>query len=87
VVELIHPDSNPRFDIDVVFMANYSFSEGDVPVGSSDASLMTDFINFKIKSAQSFRYIYRDKVYTHVFIGMSAHTLYIYIYIYIIRER
>jgi hypothetical protein len=76
VVKLINPDSNPRFDIDVVFMANYSFSEGDVLV-DSDASLMTDFINLKIKSAQSFGCAYRDKVYTHVFIGMSAHTIYI----------
>jgi hypothetical protein len=67
VVELIHPDSNPRFDIDVVFMANYSFSGGDVLI-DSDASLMTDFINLKIKSAQSFGCAYRDKMYTHVFI-------------------
>jgi hypothetical protein len=26
VVELTHPSLNPRFDIDVVFKANYSFS-------------------------------------------------------------
>jgi hypothetical protein len=25
-VELTHPDSNPRFDIRVVFTVNYSFS-------------------------------------------------------------
>jgi hypothetical protein len=27
VLELIYPDSNPRFDIYVVFTTNYSFSE------------------------------------------------------------
>jgi hypothetical protein len=27
VVELTHPDSNPIFDMCVVFMTNYSFSE------------------------------------------------------------
>jgi hypothetical protein len=27
VVELTHPDSNPRFDMCVAFTANYSFSE------------------------------------------------------------
>jgi hypothetical protein len=26
VVKLTHPGSNPSFDIDVVFMTNYSFS-------------------------------------------------------------
>jgi hypothetical protein len=26
VVELIHPDSNFRFDMSVIFMTNYSFS-------------------------------------------------------------
>jgi hypothetical protein len=57
-------------------MANYSFSGDDVLI-DSDASLMTDFINLKIKSAQSFRCAYRDKMYTHVFIWMSAHTIYI----------
>jgi hypothetical protein len=27
VVKLTHPGSNPRFDIYVIFMTNYSFSE------------------------------------------------------------
>jgi hypothetical protein len=27
VVELIHPGSNPRFDMDVTFTTNYYFSE------------------------------------------------------------
>jgi hypothetical protein len=33
-----------------------------------------NFVNLKIKSAQSFKGVYRGSVYVHVFIGMSAHT-------------
>jgi hypothetical protein len=43
--------------------------------------LVTDFVNLKIKSAQSFRCVHRDRMYVHVFIRMSAH-IYISIYIY-----
>jgi hypothetical protein len=45
---------------------------GDVPV-DSDALLMTDFVNLKIKSAQSFRCAYKSKVCVRMLIGMSAH--------------
>jgi hypothetical protein len=31
VVELTHPSSNPRFDINVAFTANYSFSGRQYP--------------------------------------------------------
>jgi hypothetical protein len=44
----------------------------DVPV-NSDAFLVTDFINLKIKAVQSFRDAHRDSVYVRVFIGVSAH--------------
>jgi hypothetical protein len=30
-------------------------------------------VNLKIKLAQSFRVIYRNRMYIHVFIGVSAH--------------
>jgi hypothetical protein len=40
----------------------------------SDALLVTDFVNLKIKPAQSFRYIYRGRVCVRVFIRMSANT-------------
>jgi hypothetical protein len=43
VVELIHPDLNPRFDIYVVFMTNYFLVGGDVFV-DSETLLVTDFI-------------------------------------------
>jgi hypothetical protein len=81
VVELTHPDSNPIFDMGITFTANYSFSERQrVPV-DSEALLMADFVNFKIKSAQSFKYAHRVRVYVRVFIWMNDHT-YMSIYVY-----
>jgi hypothetical protein len=41
--------------------------------------LVTEFVNLKIKSAQSFKDAYRGRIYVRVFIGEC---LYIYIYIY-----
>jgi hypothetical protein len=35
---------------------------------------VSDFVNLKIKSAQSFGYAHRDRVCVRVFIGMSART-------------
>jgi hypothetical protein len=46
---------------------------GDIPV-DSETILMINFVNFKIKSTQSFEYAYRDRVYIHVFIDMGTHT-------------
>jgi hypothetical protein len=43
--------------------------------------LMTDFVNLKIKSAQSFRGAHKGKMYVRIFIGLSVHTC-ISIYIY-----
>jgi hypothetical protein len=45
---------------------------GNVPV-DSEALLVTDFMNLKIKSAQSFRGAYRGRMCMCVFIGVSAH--------------
>jgi hypothetical protein len=36
--------------------------------------LVTNFVNLKIKSVQSFEYIYNDKMCVHVFIGVSDRT-------------
>jgi hypothetical protein len=44
---------------------------GDVPV-DSEVLLVTDFVNLKIKSAQSFRGAHKGRVCVHVFIGVSA---------------
>jgi hypothetical protein len=46
---------------------------GDVSV-DSDALLVTDFINFKIKSAQSFGGTHKGRVCVCVFIGVSVYT-------------
>jgi hypothetical protein len=46
---------------------------GDVPV-DSDAFLMTDFVNLKIKPTQSFRCVHMSKMCVRVFIRMSTHT-------------
>jgi hypothetical protein len=43
----------------------------DVPV-DSDALLVTDFVNLKIKPAQSFRGAHRGRMYVRTFIGVSA---------------
>jgi hypothetical protein len=40
----------------------------------SETLLMTDFVNPKIKSVQSFRGAHRGRIYVCVFIRMSAHT-------------
>jgi hypothetical protein len=40
----------------------------------SETLLMTDFMNLKIKSAQSFRYVYRGRLCVRAFIGVSDRT-------------
>jgi hypothetical protein len=50
--------------------------EDDVPV-DSEAFLMIDFVNLKIKSIQSFRDAHKNRLCTCVFIWMSAHSIYI----------
>jgi hypothetical protein len=46
---------------------------GDVPI-DSEALLVTDFVNFKIKPTQSFEGAHRGRVCVRVFIGVSART-------------
>jgi hypothetical protein len=46
----------------------------------SDALLVTDFVNLKIKSTQSFRGAHKDRLCVRVFIRVSAHT-YMSIYV------
>jgi hypothetical protein len=61
VVELTHSDSNLKFDMSVVFTANYSFGGRRRPVDSVTL-LVIDFVNLKIKPVQSFRDVYRDRM-------------------------
>jgi hypothetical protein len=57
----------------VLYLRLIIFSVGDdVPV-DSDAFLVTDFMDLKIKSAQSFKVTYRGRVCVRVFIEVSAH--------------
>jgi hypothetical protein len=63
VVELNHPDSNPRFDMGVVFTANYFFSKKRLDVSvDGDTLLVTDFVNLNIKPTQSFEGAHRGRV-------------------------
>jgi hypothetical protein len=47
---------------------------GDDVFVDSETLLVTNFVNLKIKSAQSFGCAHRDRVCVRVFIGVSAHT-------------
>jgi hypothetical protein len=58
---------------------------GDIPV-DSDALLVTDFVNLKIKPTQSFGGTYRGRVYVRVFIGMSAR-MYKYLHLYCVSQQ
>jgi hypothetical protein len=61
---------------------------GDVPV-DNEALLITDFVNLKIKSAQSFGCAHMGRVCVCVciFIGVSAHTwMSIYAYIVFLKK-
>jgi hypothetical protein len=58
---------------------------GDVSV-DSESFLVTDFMNLKIKSAQSFECAHRDMMYIHVFIRVSTRTC-INIYIYTVFQK
>jgi hypothetical protein len=46
---------------------------GDIPV-DSEMLLVTDFMNFKIKSAQSFKCAHRVMMYVHMFIDVDTDT-------------
>jgi hypothetical protein len=49
---------------------------------------VTDFVNLKIKTAQSFRGAHRGRVCVHVYIWVSAHIcMSIYIYIMFIKKE
>jgi hypothetical protein len=54
VVELIYPVSNSRFNMVLHLRLIILSVGGDVPV-DSDTLLVTEFVNLKIKSIQSFK--------------------------------
>jgi hypothetical protein len=47
---------------------------------------VTDFVNLKIKSAQSFRGAHRGRVCVRVFVGVSSRT-YEYLYLYCVSQK
>jgi hypothetical protein len=85
VIKLIHSGLNLRFNIGVIFMTNYFFSERRYLI-DIETLLMTDFMNLKIKSAQSFRCTHKSMMYIDIFIGVRAHMC-ISIYICIVFLR
>jgi hypothetical protein len=58
MVKLTYLDLNYKFNMRIIFMINYFFSVRDDVLVDSETFLMTDFMNLKIKSAQSFKYVY-----------------------------
>jgi hypothetical protein len=79
IVEPIYPspnsrfDSNSRFSVGVTYLRLIIISVvRDVP--STARCSLIDFMNFKIKLTQSFRGVYRGRIYARVFIRISAHT-------------
>jgi hypothetical protein len=79
VVELTHSGSNHIFNMCVVFTANCFLVGDDVSI-DNETLLMTNFINLKIKSVQSFKCVHKGMVCVRIFIGINAHT-YMSIYI------
>ncbi len=52
----------------------------------SETLLVTDFVNLKIKSTQSFGGTHRDRMYVDIFIGVNAYMC-INIYVYIMFKK
>jgi hypothetical protein len=72
-MELTNSDSISRFDMCVVFTANYSFRGCDVLIDSK-MLLVIDFMNLKIKPTQFVRGAHRDRICVCVFIWVSDRT-------------
>jgi hypothetical protein len=58
----------------VLYLRLIIFSVGDDVSIDNEIFLVTDFVNLKIKSIQSFKYVYSDSMCVHVFIGVSDRT-------------
>jgi hypothetical protein len=69
VVELTHPDLTWVLHLRLIILS----VGGDVPI-DSETLLVTDFVNLKIKPAQSFGSDHKGRVCVRVFIGVSART-------------
>jgi hypothetical protein len=85
VLELIHLDSNSKFDMCIIFMTNY-FLVGDDVFIDNETLLVTDFVNLKIKSVQSFRNTHRNKVCMYIHIVKYSY-VYRYLRLYRVSKK
>jgi hypothetical protein len=72
VVKLTHPSSNLRFDMSITFTTNILSMVVNVSI-DNETLFVTDFINLKIKLAQSFGDAHKSRC-ACVFIGVSSQT-------------
>jgi hypothetical protein len=72
----------------VLYLRLIIFSVGGDVLVDSETLLVADFMNFKIKSAQSFGGAHRGRVCVRVFIGVSARTcMSIYVYTVFLKKE
>jgi hypothetical protein len=76
MAKLIYSVLNFRFDMFIIFMINYFFSRRQRHI-DSEILFVINFVNLRLKLAQSFRTIHRYRVCIRVFIGISLHLYYI----------
>jgi hypothetical protein len=69
VVELTHLSLNLSFGMSVTYLRLIILLVVVDVLIDSNVLLVTNFINLKIKSTQSFKYTHTDRVCVHVFIG------------------
>jgi hypothetical protein len=85
VLKLTYIVSNSRFDMVVVFTAN-CFLVGDNIFIDSEPLLMIDFVNFKIKLAQSFKRTHKDRMCVCVYIDECSY-VYEYLRLYCVSKK
>jgi hypothetical protein len=66
--------------MELIYLGLNFIFEGDDVFVDSEIFLMTDFMNLKIKLAQSFRGIHRNRIYVCIY---KCECLYIYKYLYL----
>jgi hypothetical protein len=86
VVEPTHLDSNLRFGMNVAYLWLIIFSVVDDVSVNSETLWVTDFMNLKIKSVQSFKGVHMITVCVYVFIGEYSY-IYEYLCLYCISKK
>jgi hypothetical protein len=81
LVELIHSNSNPRFDLTATYLRLIILSVVCDVFVDRNCSL-NDFVNFKIKSTQSFECAHRGRICACVFIEGECSYVYEYLRLY-----